>query len=75
MRLLYLDQSLRPYIDQINDIELAVNALENSAYKLDAYSKQLGRRITAFAPAVKHPPPSIPLSNSRIFLKITLDVF
>ena len=31
--------------DQIDDIELAVNALEQSAYKLDAYSKQLGNFI------------------------------
>lgn len=37
-----LDRSLRPFIEQIDDIELAVNALEQSAYKIDAYSKQLG---------------------------------
>ncbi|XP_067935952.1 biogenesis of lysosome-related organelles complex 1 subunit 2-like [Watersipora subatra] len=36
--------ALRPYISQIDDIELAVNALEQSAYKLDAYSKQLELR-------------------------------
>ena len=40
-----VDNSLKPYIDQIDDIELAVNALEQSAYKLDAYSKQLGNFI------------------------------
>ncbi|KAF6030683.1 BLOC1S2 [Bugula neritina] len=37
--------SLQPYIDQIDDIELAVNALEQSAFKLDAYSKQLEARF------------------------------
>ena len=37
-----LDEALQPYIDQINDIETAVNILEQSAYKIDAYSKKLG---------------------------------
>ena len=37
-----LDEALHPYIDQINDIETAVNILEESAYKIDAYSKKLG---------------------------------
>ena len=37
-----LDEALHPYIDQINDIETAVNILEQSAYKIDAYSKKLG---------------------------------
>uniref|UniRef100_A0A3B5ABW0 Biogenesis of lysosomal organelles complex 1 subunit 2 n=1 Tax=Stegastes partitus TaxID=144197 RepID=A0A3B5ABW0_9TELE len=34
--------SLQPYLDQINQIEEQVSALEQAAYKLDAYSKKLG---------------------------------
>ncbi|XP_044790887.1 biogenesis of lysosome-related organelles complex 1 subunit 2 isoform X2 [Bubalus kerabau] len=33
---------LQPYLDQINIIEEQVAALEQAAYKLDAYSKKLG---------------------------------
>ncbi|KAK2506718.1 hypothetical protein MC885_014344, partial [Smutsia gigantea] len=33
---------LQPYLDQINVIEEQVAALEQAAYKLDAYSKKLG---------------------------------
>ncbi|KAM3913634.1 biogenesis of lysosome-related organelles complex 1 subunit 2 isoform 2-T7 [Leptodactylus fuscus] len=33
--------SLQPYLEQINQIEEQVAALENAAYKLDAYSKRL----------------------------------
>lgn len=39
---LIVDEALQPYIQQIDDIETAVNALEQSAYKIDAYSKKLG---------------------------------
>ncbi|CAH6952477.1 Bloc1s2 [Phodopus roborovskii] len=34
---------LQPYLDQINMIEEQVAALEQAAYKLDAYSKKLGQ--------------------------------
>eukprot|EP00062_Callorhinchus_milii_P001531 gi/632936747/ref/XP_007895938.1/ PREDICTED: biogenesis of lysosome-related organelles complex 1 subunit 2 isoform X1 [Callorhinchus milii] len=33
--------SLQPYLDQINQIEERVAALEQAAYRLDAYSKRL----------------------------------
>uniref|UniRef100_A0A9J7YPK8 Biogenesis of lysosomal organelles complex-1, subunit 2 n=1 Tax=Cyprinus carpio carpio TaxID=630221 RepID=A0A9J7YPK8_CYPCA len=33
--------SLQPYLDQINQIEEQVTALEQAAYKLDTYSKKL----------------------------------
>lgn len=36
------DGSLQPYLDQINQIEEQVTALEQAAYKLDTYSKKLG---------------------------------
>ena len=36
------DQSLQPYLDQIDQIEESVASLEQAAYKLDAYSKRLG---------------------------------
>ncbi|XP_011832777.1 PREDICTED: biogenesis of lysosome-related organelles complex 1 subunit 2 isoform X1 [Mandrillus leucophaeus] len=36
---------LQPYLDQINVIEEQVAALEQAAYKLDAYSKKLGNRF------------------------------
>lgn len=38
-----VDASLQPYLDQINKIEEQVSSLEQAAYKLDAYSKKLGR--------------------------------
>lgn len=38
-----LDASLQPYLDQINQIEEQVSALEQAAYKLDLYSKKLGK--------------------------------
>lgn len=38
-----LDASLQPYLDQINQIEEQVSSLEQAAYKLDAYSKKLGK--------------------------------
>ncbi|KAL2089564.1 hypothetical protein ACEWY4_014252 [Coilia grayii] len=37
--------SLQPYLDQINQIEEQVTALEQAAYKLDTYSKKLGENI------------------------------
>ncbi|XP_057209360.1 biogenesis of lysosome-related organelles complex 1 subunit 2 [Triplophysa rosa] len=37
--------SLQPYLDQINQIEEQVTALEQAAYKLDTYSKKLGMYI------------------------------
>lgn len=40
--LIFLDASLQPYLDQINQIEEQVSSLEQAAYKLDAYSKKLG---------------------------------
>lgn len=33
---------LRPYLDQIDQVEDSVTKLEQAAYKLDAYSKRLG---------------------------------
>lgn len=40
--LLFQDAALQPYLEQINLIEEQVAALEQAAYKLDAYSKKLG---------------------------------
>lgn len=40
------DASLQPYLDQINQIEEQVSSLEQAAYKLDAYSKKLGKTIS-----------------------------
>nr|XP_040128996.1 biogenesis of lysosome-related organelles complex 1 subunit 2 isoform X2 [Ictidomys tridecemlineatus] len=39
------DAGLQPYLDQINVIEEQVAALEQAAYKLDAYSKKLGNHF------------------------------
>ncbi|CAN8020324.1 unnamed protein product, partial [Ixodes persulcatus] len=33
---------LKPYLDQIDQVEDSVTKLEQAAYKLDAYSKRLG---------------------------------
>lgn len=43
-----LDASLQPYLDQINQIEEQVSSLEQAAYKLDAYSKKLGKTCTVY---------------------------
>lgn len=40
--LTFSDQSLQPYLEQIDQIEESVASLEQTAYKLDAYSKRLG---------------------------------
>lgn len=39
------DAELQPHLDQINVIEEQVAALEQAAYKLDAYSKKLGNHF------------------------------
>lgn len=39
------DVSLQPYLDQINQIEEQVSSLEQAAYKLDTYSKKLGKTL------------------------------
>ena len=41
----FSDQSLQPYLDQIDQIEESVASLEQAAYKLDAYSKRLGKLL------------------------------
>lgn len=41
----FKDAGLQPYLDQINIIEEQVAALEQAAYKLDAYSKKLGNHF------------------------------
>lgn len=35
--------SLQPYCDQIDQVEVSVSALEQMAYRLDAYCKRLGK--------------------------------
>ena len=37
------DKDLQPYLQQIDQLEDGVQKLEAAAYKLDSYSKQLGR--------------------------------
>jgi len=37
-----LDKSLQPYLEQIDQLEASVSTLEQTAYRLDAYSKKLG---------------------------------
>ena len=39
------DASLQPYLDQIDQIHASVASLEQTAYRLDAYTKQLGECI------------------------------
>ena len=39
------DASLQPYLDQIDQIHTSVAALEQTAYRLDAYTKQLGECV------------------------------
>ncbi|XP_014286611.1 biogenesis of lysosome-related organelles complex 1 subunit 2 [Halyomorpha halys] len=38
-------ESLRPVLEQINEIEASVMKLEKAAYKLDAYSKRLENKV------------------------------
>ena len=40
----FLDKALAPYLQQIDLLEESVLKLEQTAYKLDNYSKQLGER-------------------------------
>ena len=37
--------SLQPYCDQIDQVEASVSALEQTAYRLDAYCKRLGESV------------------------------
>ncbi|KAF6107631.1 biogenesis of lysosomal organelles complex 1 subunit 2 [Phyllostomus discolor] len=46
---------LQPYLDQINVIEEQVAALEQAAYKLDAYSKKLGNHFYFCLDLIKVP--------------------
>ena len=39
------DKSLQPYLEQIDQLEASVSTLEQTAYRLDAYSKKLGEYI------------------------------
>lgn len=39
----FLDESLQPFLEQIDQVEESVCTLEQAAYKLDAYSKRLGK--------------------------------
>ncbi|KAJ7324464.1 hypothetical protein JRQ81_017484 [Phrynocephalus forsythii] len=43
---------LQPYLEQINLIEEQVAALEQAAYKLDAYSKKLGNYLQCYGEVV-----------------------
>ena len=50
---LFLDISLQQYCDQIDQIEASVSKLEQTAYRLDNYAKQLGI-IDYFVVTVSH---------------------
>lgn len=41
----HMYESLRPVLEQINEIEASVMKLEKAAYKLDAYSKRLENKV------------------------------
>ena len=36
------DESLLPFLEQIDHVEESISSLEQAAYRLDAYSKRLG---------------------------------
>lgn len=40
--IVFADSNLHPFLEQINQIDENVTALEQAAYKLDNYSKRLG---------------------------------
>lgn len=40
--IVFTDSNLHPFLEQINQIDENVTALEQAAYKLDNYSKRLG---------------------------------
>ncbi|XP_057164550.1 biogenesis of lysosome-related organelles complex 1 subunit 2 isoform X1 [Ursus arctos] len=50
---------LQPYLDQINVIEEQVAALEQAAYKLDAYSKKLGNHFYFCFDLIRAPHPPV----------------
>jgi len=39
---LIADESLLPFLEQIDHVEESISSLEQAAYRLDAYSKRLG---------------------------------
>ena len=61
----FKDAELQPYLDQINVIEEQVAALEQAAYKLDAYSKKLGNHFY-FCLDLIRVPASMTLANMII---------
>jgi len=38
-----IDESLQPYLDMIDQLDESVTSLEQAAYKLDNYSRRLGK--------------------------------
>jgi hypothetical protein len=38
-----LDEKLKPYLEMIDKVDTSVTNLEEAAYKLDTYSKELGK--------------------------------
>jgi hypothetical protein len=38
-----LDEKLKPYLEMIDKVDASVTNLEEAAYKLDTYSKELGK--------------------------------
>ena len=51
---LFTDKALAPYLQQIDLLEESVLKLEQTAYKLDNYSKQLGK-VFLFLTTRGHP--------------------
>ena len=45
MDIIIADKNLQPYLEQIDKVEESVASLEQAAYRLDAYSKKLGKEL------------------------------
>ncbi len=43
------DNSLQPYLEMIDQVEESVASLEQAAYKIDSYSKRLGKYCTPYS--------------------------
>jgi len=41
--MMLLDESLQPYLEMIDQLDESVTSLEQAAYKLDSYSRRLGK--------------------------------
>ena len=45
--MLLIDDSLQPYLEMVDELDESVTSLEQATYKLDNYSRRLGKSCIA----------------------------